>query len=187
MVRSDPGKLPAGCAHARASVANQATATPHAVPAPSDHDPHPLSLTVSRPGLAVAHLDHNPCSRPVCAMRIKVMRKGGIPGRRRFLPSCPVQGFTCATESEKNSCFGSQCSTTGETGGRLGRFRRATSLRTAARRGSEMHEDDLVRIQRQAVKDYRLALGLELKNRRTAANLGFAELSMRTRIPVETL
>jgi transcriptional regulator with XRE-family HTH domain len=51
----------------------------------------------------------------------------------------------------------------------------------------KMREDDLLRIQRQAIKDYRLALGLELKERRTAASLGFAELSERTRIPAETL
>jgi len=50
-----------------------------------------------------------------------------------------------------------------------------------------MREGELVRIQRQTVKDYRLALGLELRKRRTAANIGFAELSMRTRIPAETL
>lgn len=50
-----------------------------------------------------------------------------------------------------------------------------------------MRDDDLLQTQRQAIKDYRLALGLELKSRRAAANIGLAELSDRTRIPAETL
>lgn len=64
---------------------------------------------------------------------------------------------------------------------------RATAGLRPVWRESDMREDDLLRRQRQAVKDYRLALGLELKERRTAAKLGFAELSERTRIPAETL
>jgi transcriptional regulator with XRE-family HTH domain len=50
-----------------------------------------------------------------------------------------------------------------------------------------MHDDDLLRTQRQAVKDYRLALGLELRSRRTAAELSLTELAEQSRIPPETL
>ncbi len=50
-----------------------------------------------------------------------------------------------------------------------------------------MPDDELLRVQRQAIKDYRLALGLDLKSRRTTANYSLTELSERTNIPVETL
>jgi transcriptional regulator with XRE-family HTH domain len=50
-----------------------------------------------------------------------------------------------------------------------------------------MPDDELLRVQRQAIKDYRLALGLDLKSRRTTANYGLMELSERTNIPAETL
>ncbi|MCP3803884.1 helix-turn-helix domain-containing protein [Allokutzneria sp. A3M-2-11 16] len=47
--------------------------------------------------------------------------------------------------------------------------------------------DKLVEIERRAIADYRLALGLELKARRMAARYTLAELSTRTLIPAETL
>lgn len=50
-----------------------------------------------------------------------------------------------------------------------------------------MRDGELLQIQRQATKDYRLALGLELKSRRTTANLSFTELAEQSNIPAETL
>jgi transcriptional regulator with XRE-family HTH domain len=50
-----------------------------------------------------------------------------------------------------------------------------------------MSLDDFLQAQRQAVEDFRLALGLELKARRTQAGQGFAELSKLAGIPPDTL
>jgi len=50
-----------------------------------------------------------------------------------------------------------------------------------------MRDDEVRQAQRQAIANYRLALGLELRSRRTASRYGFAELSRLAGIPTETL
>jgi transcriptional regulator with XRE-family HTH domain len=47
--------------------------------------------------------------------------------------------------------------------------------------------DDVLDSYRRALRDYRLALGLELQARREAANYSLSELAVRTGIPIETL
>jgi transcriptional regulator with XRE-family HTH domain len=99
---------------------------------------------------------------------------------------CRITDFPRVTEGEISSCAGSVCRTASDSLWQLvGRLSAVDPCDASGK--SEMRDEDLLRIQRQAIKDYRLALGLELKARRTAANLGFAELSQRARIPAETL
>jgi transcriptional regulator with XRE-family HTH domain len=50
-----------------------------------------------------------------------------------------------------------------------------------------MQGDEFLQVHRQATKDFRLALGLELATRRTAAGYTLAGLSRRVGIPLETL
>lgn len=57
----------------------------------------------------------------------------------------------------------------------------------AGRDASGSRDSDLVRLQRRVIKDYRLALGLDLNARRTDSGLTFTSLSERTNIPAETL
>src|SRR5262245_10406036 len=47
--------------------------------------------------------------------------------------------------------------------------------------------DEALSVHRRAVRDYRLALGLDLRARRDAANVSFSELAASANIPVETL
>lgn len=47
--------------------------------------------------------------------------------------------------------------------------------------------DDELSVQRRAINDYRLALGLDLKARRDAAGIAFPELANLAGIPAETL
>lgn len=57
----------------------------------------------------------------------------------------------------------------------------------AGRDASGSRDSDLVRLQRRVIKDYRLALGLDLKARRADSGLTLTTLSERTNIPAETL
>jgi transcriptional regulator with XRE-family HTH domain len=47
--------------------------------------------------------------------------------------------------------------------------------------------DNLVEVERRAILDYRLALGLYLREQREGAAISLSELSTRCRIPAETL
>ncbi|MBK1784452.1 helix-turn-helix domain-containing protein [Prauserella cavernicola] len=50
-----------------------------------------------------------------------------------------------------------------------------------------MASHDVVDIHRRALSDYRIALGLELRDRRQRAGYSFDQLASRCRIPAETL
>lgn len=50
-----------------------------------------------------------------------------------------------------------------------------------------MTRQDVVGIHRRALSDYRIALGLELRDRRQRAGYSFDQLATRCRIPAETL
>jgi len=50
-----------------------------------------------------------------------------------------------------------------------------------------MTSEDVVDIHRRALSDYRIALGLEFRNRRQRASYSFDQLAERCRIPAETL
>lgn len=47
--------------------------------------------------------------------------------------------------------------------------------------------DNVLDVHRRALSDYRIALGLELRSRRTNAEYSFEELASRSNIPAETL
>lgn len=47
--------------------------------------------------------------------------------------------------------------------------------------------DNVLDVHRRALSDYRIALGLELRSRRTNAEFSFEELASRSNIPAETL
>jgi transcriptional regulator with XRE-family HTH domain len=47
--------------------------------------------------------------------------------------------------------------------------------------------DNILDVHRRALSDYRIALGLELRSRRTNAGYSFEKLASRSRIPAETL
>src|SRR6476659_3192695 len=47
--------------------------------------------------------------------------------------------------------------------------------------------DNVLDVHRRALSDYRIALGLELRSRRTTAKYSFDELASRSSIPAETL
>lgn len=68
MVGPDPTQLATRRAHARAAVADQAAAALHAVPSGSHVKPTPYRW--------MRRVIVSPPQRPVCAGRIKVMRKG---------------------------------------------------------------------------------------------------------------
>jgi DNA-binding XRE family transcriptional regulator len=47
--------------------------------------------------------------------------------------------------------------------------------------------DNVLDVHRRALSDYRIALGLELRSRRTNAGYSFEKLALRSNIPAETL
>jgi transcriptional regulator with XRE-family HTH domain len=47
--------------------------------------------------------------------------------------------------------------------------------------------DNVLDVHRRALSDYRIAIGLELRSRRTSAKYSFEELASRSNIPAETL
>lgn len=47
--------------------------------------------------------------------------------------------------------------------------------------------DNILDVHRRALSDYRIALGLELRSRRTNAGYSFEKLALRSNIPAETL
>src|SRR6478752_6915559 len=47
--------------------------------------------------------------------------------------------------------------------------------------------DNVLDVHRRALSDYRIALGLELRSRRTGAEYSFEKLASRSNIPAETL
>lgn len=47
--------------------------------------------------------------------------------------------------------------------------------------------DNVLDVYRRALSDYRIALGLELRSRRTDAEYSFEELASRSNIPAETI